>query len=93
MNCRIVELRCKEVVNVRDGARLGYVSDVEVDTECGKVVAIVVPGKGGFGGLFGGEDYVVPWEAICKIGEDIILVDYEFRYLHTKTKEKRGWSL
>lgn len=42
---RIADLQCKEVVNITDGCRLGYVSDVELDILTGKVVAIVVPGK------------------------------------------------
>ena len=75
--CRIVDLRCKEVINVKDGERLGFVSDVELDIVTGKVVAIVVPGKGKFLGLFGGcDDYVIRWECIERIGEDIILVSY-----------------
>ena len=87
MNCKVTDLRCKEVINVRDGARLGYISDVLVDTECGRVVAVTVPGCGGFS-LFGGEDYVVPWESICRIGEDIVLVDFEFRPRPTKEKKR-----
>jgi len=68
--------RCKEVVNVCDGSRLGYTCDLELDTNCGRVLAIVVPGPGRFFGLFGREaDYVIPWECIRRIGEDIILVD------------------
>ena len=27
MQCRMVELRCKEVINICDGSRLGYVGD------------------------------------------------------------------
>lgn len=50
---RIADLQCKEVVNITDGCRLGYVSDVELDILTGKVVAIVVPGKCRFFGLFG----------------------------------------
>ena len=30
MQCRMVELRCKEVINICDGCRIGYVGDVEV---------------------------------------------------------------
>lgn len=31
MGTRVTELRCKEVINITDGQRLGFVSDVEVD--------------------------------------------------------------
>ena len=73
---RFSEFRCKEVINIADGCRLGYVSDLDFDTECGKVLAIVVPGPCRFFGLFGRDaDYVIPWACIRRIGEDIILVD------------------
>ena len=45
MNCRIVDMRNKDVINVKDGTRLGYVSDVEVDTANACLVAIVIYGR------------------------------------------------
>lgn len=76
MQCRIRDLRCKEVVNVCDGCRLGYVNDVEVRTPDGQVMAVVVLGPCRFFGLFGrGEEYYIPWENIQRIGADIILID------------------
>ena len=36
MDTRIGDLRCKEVINVTDGTRYGYVGDVEVDLETGR---------------------------------------------------------
>ncbi len=86
MTCRVADLRCKEVINVRDGARLGYISDVEIDTACGRVLAIIVP-CGGFA-LFGGEDYIIPWDAISRIGEDIVLIDFELRPRPPKEKKR-----
>ena len=44
MGKRFSSLKCKEVVNICDGARLGFVSDVEVDLKNGRIAAIVVPG-------------------------------------------------
>lgn len=77
MGCRFTELRCKEVVNTADGCRLGYVRDVVVDEKDGKVVAIVVPGSGRFWNLVGkNADLVIPWSSICRMGGDIILVDF-----------------
>lgn len=77
-NNRIADLRCKEVINLCNGCRMGYVGDVEIDIVCGRVVALVVPGRCRFFGLFGREeDYIIPWEEIDKIGDDIILVRYD----------------
>ena len=36
MESRIAELRDKEIINISDGCRFGYVGDVEVDLETGK---------------------------------------------------------
>ena len=78
-HCRITDLRCKEVINICDGCRLGFPCDVVVDVVTGQLIAIVVPGPGQFFGLFGkSEDIVIGWECIKRIGDDIILVHREF---------------
>ena len=82
-------IREKEVINSCDGRRLGYVCDIEFDVCDGRITAIVVPTKGGFLGC-GGENIVIPWEKICKIGEDIILVDAEGCCPPPKPPRKRG---
>ena len=76
MQCRIRDLRCKEVINICDGCRLGCVSDVEVCVPEGRVAAVVVYGPCRFCGIFGPrEEYYIPWECIQRIGDDIILID------------------
>ena len=76
METRIAELRYKEVISVEDGSRYGYVGDMEVDLESGQVRALVVPGRRRFFGLLGREeDKVIPWRAVKRFGEDIILVE------------------
>lgn len=76
METRIAELRYKEVISVADGTRYGYVGDMEVDLESGQVQALVVPGRRRFFGLLGREeDKVIPWSAVKRFGEDIILVE------------------
>ncbi len=75
METRIAELKYKEVISVEDGSRYGYVGDMEVDLESGQVKALVVPGRRRFFGLFGREeDKIIPWTAVHRFGEDIILV-------------------
>ena len=76
MDVRLGDLRYKEVINVNDGCRLGYVGDVEVMLPEGRVAALVVPGPCKFFGLFGrGEEFYIPWGCIKQVGDDIILID------------------
>lgn len=75
---RASELRLRDVVNVRDGRRLGLIKDIELDVENGRVKAIILPGATRLLGLLGhGEDIVIPWEQIKKLGVDVILVELE----------------
>ncbi len=70
------DLKSKEVINVSDGARLGFVSDVEIDLETGRVISLLVPGSYRLMGFLGrDEDTVIRWENIKKIGDDIIIID------------------
>ena len=76
MECRVSELRYKEIINVSDGSRYGWVGDVEVDLDSAQVRALVVPGRLRLFGLLGREeDRVFPWEAVRRFGADTILVE------------------
>ena len=76
MSVKFTSLQCKEVICVSNGQRLGFVSDVQITLPEGNVCAIVVPGPCRFPGLLGRrEDFIIPWNSICKIGPDIVLVD------------------
>ena len=73
---RIGELRQKEVVNLVDGRKLGFVKDIEFSLETGRLVSVILPGPWSLFRAFGGEaELVIPWRDIRKIGEEIILVD------------------
>lgn len=70
------DLREKEVINVRDGSKLGLITDIEVDLENSRVKAIIMPGPGRILGLFGrNNDVIIEWKDIRRIGKDTILVD------------------
>ena len=70
------DLRYKEVIDVHTGYRLGYICDAEFDDAEGRFISIVTPGKPKFFGLLGREDDVIlPWDAIVRVGSDIILVE------------------
>ena len=42
MICRISDLQRRDVICLQDGARLGTVGDVEIDTASAKMSAVVV---------------------------------------------------
>ena len=73
MDCCINSLRNKEVINVLNGKRLGYVSDIEVDINDARLLAIIVPGESGI--FSRAPDIKIPWTCIQHIGEDLILVN------------------
>lgn len=78
MCCRLVEMREKQVVCIKDGTILGYVSDIELDTSSGRLTYIIVYGQRRAFGLFGRDnDCRIPWENIQVIGEDSILVNFD----------------
>lgn len=79
---RISELKCREVINIRDCKRLGFVGDIDFDMKCGKMEAIIVPGPATICGFLGREkEYVIPFCDVKQVGADIILVDVEEKEL------------
>lgn len=79
---RAYSLRQKEVINVLDGTRLGFVSDVEINLADGRIEGIIIPGQTRVFGLLGKDnEYIIPWDNIIKVGEDIILVEMDQRTL------------
>lgn len=72
--CSTADLRRLEIINLCDGARLGYASDFEFDKEDAKILALVISGSCGVFGLGREDDIVIPWHKIECFGEDTILV-------------------
>lgn len=71
-----MDFRHKEVININNGKRLGFVQDVCADLESGRITSIIVPGSKKIMSIFSkDDDIVIEWDKIKCIGEDIILVD------------------
>ena len=88
-SCRFLELKKKEVINSVNGCRIGYVDDLEIDTKCAKIKALIVFGRPRFFGLFGRcDEYYIMWEKIRLIGEDAILVDNSVQKMTKKAKNR-----
>ncbi len=75
MDCRISDLRDKQVVCITNGCSLGPVCDVEFNTSTGQLTALIIYGKMRCFGLMGRcDDIIIPWCEIKVIGPDTILV-------------------
>lgn len=68
-------LRDKDVINLCDGKRLGFVNDLEIDDTCGRICAITVLFDCRIFGFGKCEEIVIPWEKISCFGKDAILVN------------------
>lgn len=75
---KLSEMKEKEVVNIKNGVRMGIIYDFEMDLENGIVKAIIIPGPGKILGVFGRDnDLIINWEDIVQIGTDVILIDID----------------
>ena len=69
---RLSELQLKEIINIYNGKRIGVIVDVIVEAN-GQIQKLVLEEKRGR--RFSKEEYVIEWNQIVKIGDDIILID------------------
>ena len=73
--CTLSQLREKEVINVCDGRRLGCVEDLEFEIDSGKISSLIAFDRNGLFPIGRGEEVIIPWQSIKRIGADIIIVD------------------
>lgn len=73
---KISDMMEKEVVNVNNGKKLGFINDIELDMNEGKIRSLIVLDDNSKMYLLGrGDMHAIFWENIVKIGCDTILVD------------------
>ena len=75
---RLSDLAGKEVINLGDGARLGFIEDCDLlfDGRTGRINALLLPRRGVLSVIMGGEkSATVPWQTIRRIGDEVIIVD------------------
>lgn len=76
MSTKGLDFKHKEVINITDGRRLGFVQDVTANLESGVITSIIVPGNAKLLNMFSGNnDIIIPWQNIKCIGDDVILVE------------------
>lgn len=68
------------MIDILTGDRLGYADDFGVDTETGRLIAVIQRGRERFCGLFGREkDREIPFGCVKLIGSQTILVQPRLR--------------
>ena len=67
------ELQNKDIVNMKDGKKIGNIVDVSISNN-GTINGLIIQ-KVKFSLFRGNNDEEIKWEQIRKIGEDVILVD------------------
>ncbi|MBT9143547.1 MAG: hypothetical protein DDT29_01955 [Dehalococcoidia bacterium] len=69
------QLSKKEIINLYDGSRLGFVadSDLVIDEATGDIQSIIIVPRGAK--LRGVRELSIPWAAIKKIGEEVLIVE------------------
>lgn len=77
---KLSELGGKEIINLYNGERLGVIgnSDLVFDEVSGKIIYLIIPKKRAHFFVLGDRSKSeVSWDAIRKIGPDIIIIDME----------------
>ena len=77
INMRFSEFNGKEIIDLENGERIGIIghTDLIVDPNSGRIEAILLP-RGSFLGLGKNkEEIYIAWEAIKKIGPEMIIVE------------------
>ncbi len=87
MVCTLTALRNKEVIDMKTGLRLGYVDDIEIDTDTERVTSLIIFGRSHTLGFMGRDnDIVIKCSEIALVGEDTILVKQEKESVSTKSR-------
>lgn len=72
---KISDIMEKEIINIRNGKKLGFITDIDLDINNGKISSFSISGD--MGSFFSREMDIttVFWKDILKIGCDTIIVN------------------
>lgn len=75
---RLSDLQHKDVINMKDGKKIGNIIDINIELD-GKMQGLIVEKSKFFVSMFSNKDEIeIKWSQIEKIGEDVILVNIIF---------------
>ena len=86
------DLAGKEIINLHDGAKLGLVGDADLAISPSGSIEAIILGSRGLSSFWSGnserETLVIPWQAVKKVGSEVIIVD-----LFNKSDRIRKYSV
>lgn len=75
---RLSDLQHKDVINIKDGKKIGNIIDIMIESN-GTMTGLVVEKSKFLISMFSNKDeIIINWNQIEKIGEDVILVNVSF---------------
>ncbi|WP_174613338.1 YlmC/YmxH family sporulation protein [Virgibacillus ihumii] len=76
---RYKDISGKEIVNVNQGSRLGILgqTDLEINEKTGQIESFIIPNYKWFGLKKEGEETKIKWRSIKKIGDDMIMIEFD----------------
>ena len=74
---RSFNLKQKKVIDADSAEMIGYISDMDVDIETGKIISVTVPKNGLSRWIKSERNITVPWDRVVAIGSEYILVKTE----------------
>ena len=73
---KLSELHKKDIINIKDGKKIGRIIDVEFDINNGYMIHFLIEKTHIIKNIFStNEDIYVKFTQIKKLGEDVILID------------------
>mgnify|MGYP005766281329 CR=1 FL=1 len=89
MEVSFLELKSKQVINTVDGKCLGHITDVifDVVTACTLGFVVPQPNQGFFAMFKSNRELFIPYNCVCKIGVDVILVELYIDESASKSKQ------
>ena len=73
---KLSELQKKDIINIKDGKKIGKITDVEFDSNNGVMIHFVIERTHIVRNLFAPtSELIIKFSQIKKMGEDVILID------------------
>lgn len=68
------DLRQKRVIDVDTAEEVGFIRDMDIDFDTGKIKSVSIPKRGILGAFSKDNNITVPWERVISIGREFVII-------------------